>query len=162
MKFIFIAPRFHTNFYYATKTLIDHGHQVDFFVLYKGVSEMHDLVNPKVLGYSKLFTWWNNWRNPGGGRVIKTQYELRCGFPPIFTFLNLLIKSKADVLIIKDIVTSYSLLALIFGFLLRKKMIVWNHIAKHRKKRRSGSVYWLWRIFGVYKPLLHLQLLKNE
>ena len=164
MKFLFIAPRFHTNFYYVVKTLIDHGHQVDFFVLYQGVSEMHDLVKPISLGYSSIFKWWNGWCNREGGKLIKTQYELRYGFPPVFYFLNLLIKSKANVLIIKDITTSYSILALFSGFLLRKRMIVFTQIPKYRKQRRSGSIKWLWRLFGVYAitPVLGDKIYKNE
>lgn len=126
MKFTFIAPRFHTNLYYPIKVLLDNNHQVDFLALYKGQSESHDLVKPIILGCSK--------------------YRL----PSIWLFLKSIRSSYADVLIIKDIVTPYSIMALIVGFLLRKKMVVLTQIPKFRPKIESGSVKWLWRIFRIY------------
>lgn len=164
MKFLFIAPRLHTNFYYPIKILLENNHQVDFFVLYKGVSEQYDLVEPKVLGYSRFFEWWNKLRNPTGGNLIKTQYELRIGFPPIFSFFSSLLKYKPDVLIIKDITTNYAILALIGGFLFRKKMIVFTQIPKHRKQIKSGAVLWLWRLFKTraITPVLGNQNFKND
>ncbi|OHA58428.1 MAG: hypothetical protein A2571_01455 [Candidatus Vogelbacteria bacterium RIFOXYD1_FULL_44_32] len=123
MKFVFIAPRFHTNFYYLVKTLLDHGHQVDFLALYEGKSEDHSLVKPIIVG--KPNSRW----------------------PLIIKLIKQILFSQADVLIIKDIVTPYSLIALTTGFLLRKKMLALTQIPKYRAQLVSGAVTWLWRVF---------------
>ncbi len=123
MKFLFTAPRFHTNLYYPIKSLLDHGHQVQFLALYQGQSEAHDLIKPTILG-----SW----------------YEL----PPIFLFVKLFIRSRADIVVVKDIVTRYSLLALFLGWLLRKKLIVLTQIPKFRVKKQSWSIKML-DLFGV-------------
>ncbi len=140
MKFIFIAPRFHTNFYYPIKTLLDHGHQVEFLALYEGKSESHDLVKPIIIGreifWPILFV-----------KVMK------------YLWLN-----NPDVLIIKDIVTPYSLIALTLGRLFHKKMLVMTQIPKFRAQSRSGAVRWLWSFFRTYAitPVLGEVMFSNK
>lgn len=126
MKFVFIAPRFHTNFYYLVKVLLEHNHQVDFLALYQGQSEAHNLVTPIILGLA-------------GKRR-----------PPLVSFLKQFWRSRPDVVIIKDIVTPYSLLAFVTAFILRKKIIFLTQIPKFRAQAVSGSVQWLWRLGRAY------------
>lgn len=57
MKFLIVAPRFHTNLYYRAKTLQDEGHSVKIIVLYKGKSEFYegtDIKQIKISCFSKL------------------------------------------------------------------------------------------------------------
>ncbi len=149
MKFIFIAPRFHTNFYYPIKALLDHGHQVEFAALYKGKSEHHDLVKPVILGYASFFKILNKLFNPAGGKLIKNTYELRYGFPPLFRFFCFLSKSESEFIVVKDLATTYALISFVFGFLLRKKIIVFTQIPKFRQKPPSQAVKWLGLLLGV-------------
>lgn len=54
MKFLIVAPRFHTNLYYRTKALQDAGHFVRVVVLYKGKSEYYDEIKPLQVKLSKF------------------------------------------------------------------------------------------------------------
>ncbi len=182
MRFTFVAPRFHTNFYYLTKVLIDHGHEVRFLSLYQGGSENHDLVRPQILGYSPLFKWWNKFRNPRGGKLIKNQYELRYGFPPVIGFLKALVIGRSEVVVVKDVVTTYSLMALVFGRLVGARLIVLAQIPKYRSRFKSGAVKWAWILFRAqvitpveghsefanhnqnlhYLPFVHPQMVKEK
>jgi glycosyltransferase involved in cell wall biosynthesis len=124
--------------------------------LYEGKSEAHDLIKPRVLGYSHFFNWINKKFNRGGGNLIKNNYELRYGFPPIFKFVRELISSRADVVVIKNIVNAYSLLSLILAKCLLKKVVFMVQIDKHRPKPRSWSVALVWWLLGAKSvtPLL--------
>ena len=48
MKFVFVAPRFHTNQYEIVKTLQNNGHDVEFNVVEIGHTEDHSLLMPKL------------------------------------------------------------------------------------------------------------------
>ena len=54
MKFLIIAPRFHTNLYYRAKALQDAGHNVRIITLYRGQSEFYDGLKPMVVKLSKF------------------------------------------------------------------------------------------------------------
>ncbi len=52
MKFLIVAPRFHTNLYYRAKALQDAGHTVKVIVLYQGKSEFYETIDIQVLRLS--------------------------------------------------------------------------------------------------------------
>ena len=54
MKFLLIAPRFHTNLYYRVIALQNAGHQVKILVLYKGQSEYYENIDIEQIGFSLL------------------------------------------------------------------------------------------------------------
>ncbi len=57
MKFLFVAPRFHTNLYYRVLALQNKGHETLVLVLYKGKSEFYESISIKQVplsGLSKL------------------------------------------------------------------------------------------------------------
>ena len=54
MKFLFVAPRFHTNQFPIVKGLIEKGHQVEFFVQYVGMGENHSILKPRLMKKSIL------------------------------------------------------------------------------------------------------------
>lgn len=81
MKFLIIAPRFHTNLYYRAKALQDAGHKVKVLVLYKGKSEYYENIDIKVLKlsfFSRLLSYIlkSNKKNP-----LKTGLDLRIEAP---------------------------------------------------------------------------------
>ncbi len=53
MKFLFTAPRFHTNQVPIVKGLVEKGHEVRYFVAFCGATEDHDLCKPIVLNMSR-------------------------------------------------------------------------------------------------------------
>ncbi len=54
MKFLFTAPRFHTNQVPIVKGLIEKGHEVRYFVVFVGATEDHTYCEPLVLKPSKM------------------------------------------------------------------------------------------------------------
>lgn len=54
MKFLFIVPRYHTNQYFWSKTLIDNGHTVRYFVLSTYTVEWYDVLDPIELPHSPI------------------------------------------------------------------------------------------------------------
>ncbi|MFF2447137.1 glycosyltransferase family 4 protein [Neobacillus sp. NPDC058068] len=54
MKFLFVAPRFHTNQFPIVKSLIERGHNVEFFVQNVGKSEDHSKLKPYLMKKSIL------------------------------------------------------------------------------------------------------------
>ena len=53
MKILFIAPRFHTNQYYLIENL-NKKNQISFISLFRGMTEDHRLVKPKILKQSSV------------------------------------------------------------------------------------------------------------
>ena len=49
MKFLFVAPRFHTNQYGSVSSLLKHGHEVKFIVSTQSRIECHDDITPLLL-----------------------------------------------------------------------------------------------------------------
>ena len=52
MKFLIIAPRFHTNLYFRAKSLQDAGNKIKVFVLYKGSSEFSENTDIQIFKFS--------------------------------------------------------------------------------------------------------------
>jgi glycosyltransferase involved in cell wall biosynthesis len=57
MKFLFTAPRFHTNQVPIVKGLIEKGHEVRYFVAFIGATEDHSLCKPLILKPSWTTVW---------------------------------------------------------------------------------------------------------
>ena len=80
MKFVFLAPRFHTNQTGWVGALLEHDHEVEFNVLLKAYTENYSLVEPTVFSPCKASTIIMNLFGEGGvnlhrGFIFK--YELR-------------------------------------------------------------------------------------
>lgn len=55
MKFLFVAPRFHTNQFFVVKALLNHGHQVEFLAVTTRSTEDHSVLEPRLLEYAPLY-----------------------------------------------------------------------------------------------------------
>lgn len=156
MKFLFLTPRLHNNYYEFIKTLLAHDERVQVGVLYALSTERYELVQPVILGYSRLFHWIKRCFQTPNASLLKARFELRYGFPPLIALWKLLRTSQADVVVIKNIDSAFSLFALCFSRLLGKKIIVDLQIDKYRPQRKSGSVAMVKALFGakVVTPLL--------
>ena len=88
MKILFLAPRFHNIYYYRIKSLIEHNNKVEFLSLRKVFPERHDIVVPKVLGYSKLFLliYWI-YTSIINRKKSKIVFKLEYAYPPLWKFL---------------------------------------------------------------------------
>jgi len=100
MKFLFIAPRFHTNLYYRVISLQNAGHLVKVIVLYKGKSEFYENIDIIQLNLSFFSKTILNFINFFKKNHLKTSYELRIQSPNR-KFKHEITTSKPDVIILK-------------------------------------------------------------
>ena len=164
MRFLFLMPRLHNNYYESLKELRAHDHEVQAAVLYVLPTERHDLIQPIVLGYSRLFRGIKRLVHRGTTSLLKDRFELRYGFPPIVRLWRVMRQSRAEVVVVKNIDSSFSLLSLLFARLLRKKSVIHLQIEKYRKQPKSGLVAFADRWFDakVITPLLGDPRYPNE
>ncbi|MCF6184797.1 MAG: glycosyltransferase, partial [Bacteroidales bacterium] len=132
MKFLIIAPRFHTNLYYRAKALQDVGHTVKVAVLYKGKSEFYegiDLIQIKISYFSKqllkVIVFFNKSK-------LKSATELRLQSPGR-ELKNLLKIFKPDVILLKAYQNLLALKTLIIAKRHNTKVLMltqtpYNHI----------------------------------
>ena len=133
MKFVFVAPRFHTNQYEIVKTLQNNGHDVEFNVVEIGHTEDHSLLMPKLYKsclLSKL--------------VIKLSKKedafLYKSFPNPFKYFFDLKKSNADFVILRNPNRYFSLLSAICARLLGIKVIFYSLTPLHQKYSKSRKI----------------------
>ena len=70
LRFLFTAPRYHTNQHFAVKALLDAGHEASFLALKRGQSEVYDALHPTVLRRMSPFWLWQSMRTVKPDAVI--------------------------------------------------------------------------------------------
>lgn len=112
MRFLYIAPRYHTNQMDIMKGLIEHGHEVRFISHYTAIIEDYSYVKPIVLGYSPLYRLIDFLyvkvihRKHPEAIVFKIQH----GFPPILKLRKMIKSFRPDVVILRE-KSMYSMVA---------------------------------------------------
>lgn len=104
MRFLYVAPRYHTNQMDIMKGLIEHGHEVCFISHYAAIIEDYSYVTPIVLGYSPLYRLID-WlyvkvihRKDPTAIVFKIQH----GFPPMGKLRRIIRSFQPDVVILRE------------------------------------------------------------
>lgn len=112
MRFLYIAPRYHTNQMDIMQDLTDHGDQVCFISHYAAIIEDYSCVEPVVLGYSPLYRAFDylymhvlHRKNPEA--VV---YKIQHGFPPIGRLKKLIYEYQPDIVILRE-KSMYSIVA---------------------------------------------------
>lgn len=104
MKFLYVAPRYHTNQMDIMKGLVEHGHEVCFISHYAALIEDYTYVTPIVLGYSPLYRLIDFLyvkvlhRKDPTAIVFKIQH----GFPPMGKLRRLICDFSPDVVILRE------------------------------------------------------------
>ena len=129
MKFLFVAPRFHTNQYFVAKALLDHGHQVDFHVVYMGQSEDHALVKPELIKPSRVYKLLSGWLKKQNNQDFKMKYML----PSLLHYYRHFKLANPDVVIVRNPDHVSSMTALLFAKLSGKKIILYTQGPKYYK-----------------------------
>ena len=104
MRFLYVAPRYHTNQVPIMRGLKKEGHEVCFISQYAGKVEDYTDVTPVVVGYSPLYLMldacyvklMSKKDKRAGDRKIK------CGFPPVCKLAKAIRESGADVAILRE------------------------------------------------------------
>lgn len=104
MKFLYVAPRYHTNQMDIMKGLTGLGHEVRFISHYAAVIEDYSCVTPIVLGYSRLYRLIDFLyvkvihRKDPTAIVFKIQH----GFPPLRKLKKLICGFEPDLVILRE------------------------------------------------------------
>ena len=104
MKFLYVAPRYHTNQMDIMKGLTENGHEVRFISHYAAVIEDYSCVTPIVLGYSRLYRLIDFLyvkvihRKDPTAIVFKIQH----GFPPVRKLKKLIYGFAPDLVILRE------------------------------------------------------------
>ncbi len=111
MKFLIIAPRFHTNLYYRTLALKNAGHEIKVLVMYKGKSEFYGDFDIQLLKFAWLSRILLSIVGLFKKNYLKSGLELRLQWPGNELKTNLrnfkpdaiLLKAYQDMLAIKSL-----------------------------------------------------------
>lgn len=104
MKFLYVAPRYHTNQMDIMKGLTENGHEVSFISHYAAIIEDYSCVTPIVLGYSRLYRLIDFLyvkvihRKDPTAIVFKIQH----GFPPLGKLKKLICGFAPDLVILRE------------------------------------------------------------
>ena len=120
MHFLFTAPRYHPNQHFATKALLDAGHQVSFLALRREPIEVYDALKPTILSESMAI------RRIHGDGWAST-------FPSPSGFWSLVHKLNPDVVIVRSPHTAYGLLSTVVSKLMGHTVIFYTPTLMHRQ-----------------------------
>ena len=126
MRFVFTAPRFHTNQRYAFKALLDAGHEVTVLALRRAQSEAYDVMEPRVLGYSRIFTPLLRLLSTLTGRYVG-------GVPPVLRFWREIRTLRPCTVVVRDPSSAYGMLAMLVAKLTGSRLILYNQSPRYRK-----------------------------
>ena len=115
MRFVFTAPRYHTNQHFAVKSLLDAGHQVTFLALSKGQSEIYDAIHPAILAESPAM------------RAIGVSA------PPLSDLWRAMRTLKPHVVVVRNPNSAFGLLSVATARLLRRTVVFYSQTPMHRK-----------------------------
>lgn len=163
MKFLYVAPRYHTNQMDIMKGLIEHGHEVCFISHYTAIIEDYSYVTPIVLGYSRLYQLLDYLyvnvihRKDPEAIVFKIQH----GFPPMRKLKKLICGFTPDVVILRER-SVYSMAAYLicrrkgYPCILYNQNPLWSEPEKkdiaHRIVNRLSPKLRMTPVMGAEKP----------
>ena len=104
MRFLYVAPRYHTNQMDIMKGLTENGHEVRFISHYAAIIEDYSCVTPIVLGYSRLYKIIDFLyvkvihRKDPTAIVFKIQH----GFPPMRKLKKLICDFEPELVILRE------------------------------------------------------------
>ena len=102
MRFLFVAPRFHSNQFPIVKSLYKSGHKIEFFVQYIGKSEDHSIVNPYLMKKSLLSILFHKFIDyKYYGDSVDT-IKMRLFIPSMSNLFKKIKNYRPDVVIVRD------------------------------------------------------------
>lgn len=156
MKFIFVAPRFHTNQVPIVEELMKRGHAVTFIAQFIGASENHSLIEPVVFEQNLVFKIRNYFyqkRNPNP--LDPHKFARKFGMPSISKYLTFFIRNHPDVVIVRDRHLKLSKMTFIICKLLKIDTILYLQIPKldlEHCEKNSKKIGILSRINRYFEP----------
>lgn len=163
MRFLYVAPRYHTNQSDIMKGLVEHGHEVCFISHYAAIIEDYSYVTPIVLGYSPLyrlidFLYVKVIHRKDPEAIV---YKIQHGFPPMGKLRKLICGFAPDVVILRER-SVYSMAAYLvcrkkgYPCILYNQNPLWSEPVKrdfvHRIADRMSPKMRMTPVMGVKKP----------
>ena len=135
MHFVFTAPRYHSNQHFAMKALVGAGHEVSFLALKRRHSEVYDALHPTILGESSIT------------RVFRRE---RMSMPPVARFVRAMWNLKPDVVVVRNPLSAYGMLAIATARLMRFTVVLYSQTPVYRtfswwQRFIRSSPAWVWR-----------------
>ena len=163
MKFLYIAPRYHTNQMDIMQDLKEHGHQICFISHYTAIIEDYSCVEPVVLGYSRLYRVIDylymhvlHRKNPEA--IV---YKIQHGFPPIGKLKKVIYDFEPDIVILRE-KSMYSIVAYLvcrrkgYPCILYNQTPLWSETVKtdfaHRLVNKVSPKVRMTPVLGKKKP----------
>ena len=129
MRFVFTAPRYHTNQHFPIKALLDAGHEVSFLVLRQGQSETYEALMPCVLGCSSVFDVLCRLAAKG----LRIRYSETGGIPPVLKLWREMRRVRPSVVVVRDPGSAYGLLSVLMSKLIGARLIFYTQTPRHRR-----------------------------
>jgi len=163
MKFLYVAPRYHTNQIDIMKGLVEDGHEVRFISHYAALIEDYSCVTPIVLGYSILyrlidFLYVKVIRRKDPTAIV---FKIQHGFPPMGKLKRLICEFSPDLVILRER-SVYSMAAYHickrkgYPCILYNQNPLWSEPPKtdpaHRLVARMTPALRMTPVMGVKKP----------
>ena len=148
MKYLYIAPRFHTNQYALTKYLIETGNEVNFIVARKAPTEDYTFVTPILCKPAFMYKIIEKLKFPSNSNA-KENFRIANFIPSIFFLLKEISRLSPDIIIVRD--RSYlSMVSIWAAKLLRKKcVLLYTQSPLYRKPRSIKSRFFV----GLYNTI---------
>lgn len=153
MKVLYMSHRYHTNQTTIMKGWIDNGHEVRFLSHYAGKIEDYTYVKPIVVGYSKLFTIFDNFYV----NVLKRKEPVACnmklkyGVPRIFRLAKYIKQFQPDVAIMRER-SVYTICMYLLCRLYKVPAILYNQSPVWEKTRRKDFAHKIvWGLTPKYR-----------
>ena len=140
MNFLFVAPRFHTNQFIITRSLLNRGHGVAFLAYYMGKTEDHSSVEPYLMKQSLLTKWLAKMADkryePNLAEGKKNKYFV----PQFFDVYSKIKAFGPDIVITRETNMTSMYVNLICKLLGVRCVILYNQIPAYSKKNRGIRV----------------------
>jgi glycosyltransferase involved in cell wall biosynthesis len=150
MKYLYVAPRYHTNYIPRINELIKLGHEVRFLVQFKGFTEDYSSITPEVMkqtGLSKAICRLIAKKNPQGASAMNKAF-----IPAILPLAKAISQYRPDVVIVRDRIWTSFITYWICRLLGNKRVILYDHSPLYVKRIRQKSLK-SWIKKGLQKHL---------
>jgi glycosyltransferase involved in cell wall biosynthesis len=162
---LYVAPRYHTNQIPITEGLLNAGYQVRFLVMYKGVTENYEAIQPDILQPSLIVRTLYRMILKRKGDVYAENWLLRRYKPGFIQVLNYLRTLKPDIVILRERSKQSRIVYACCKLLGIQKVILYNQKplnadewrGKLLKKLLANIVFPKAR----YSPVKHVKLLSD-
>lgn len=159
MRFLYVAPRYHTNQAPVMKHLVKNGHEVCFMSHYRGRIEDYSVVQPVILGYAKLFRSWEKLYvgilNRNSSKAV--DMKLKFGFPPVWKLRKEVKKFAPDVMIIRER-SVYSIITCLACKGLQIPMILYNQSPLWEERIKNDLAH---KIVKAFLPKVRMTPVKG-